>query len=81
MAVFEGQISAQVTQGQKDALAAVLRGDRTHVVGTSEADVIRAALALGLPLLAGWSPGRRVQMYALMRRGLEPDVAQATAGH
>ena len=70
MAVFESQISAQVTQAQKDEIGAVLDTDQEVYPGTSEADVLRAALELGLPLLADVPAGRRREMYALQRRGL-----------
>lgn len=79
MAVFEGQISAQVTKGQKDTLAGLLEQDRGIVVGTSEADVIRLALALGLAQLVRRPPEHRCRMYALVRRGLEPDPQDVMA--
>jgi hypothetical protein len=68
MATFEAQISTQVSQGQKDAIREVLDADRRNA-RVSEADVVRAALRLGLPLLAEQDGSVRVRLYALINRG------------
>jgi hypothetical protein len=70
MAVFESQISAQVTRAHKDLIRDVLGTDRAEHPSTSEGDVIRALIELGLPRLRELSPSVRCQMYALHRRGL-----------
>ena len=71
MAIFEAQISAQVTTEQKDHIGATLHADRQVSVGVTEADVIREALAFGLAQLTRVKPGERVERYARRRRGLD----------
>lgn len=68
MATFEAQISTQVPQGQKDEIAAVLGEDRQHGK-VSEADVVRALIRLGLPVLKRKAPADRLKLYALINRG------------
>jgi len=80
MAVFTEQISSQVTSGVKNALASILIEDRQDSPNTSEADVIRTALALGLPLLEDWPIDRRSKAYAMLRRGLEIPTAASVWG-
>lgn len=70
MAVFEEQISSQVTTGAKDQLRAVRKIDLALVPSTTEADVIRAALALGMVELERLGSEERVGLYARHRRGL-----------
>lgn len=68
MAIFEAQLSSQISQGQKDELARLLRVDQGHGTAT-EADEVRAALRLGLPLLAKMKPAERLRLFAQIRRG------------
>jgi thiol:disulfide interchange protein len=68
MAIFEAQLSSQVAQAQKDEIGRLLRTDLTHGTAT-EADEVRAALRLGLPLLAKMKPGERLKLFAAIRRG------------
>jgi hypothetical protein len=70
VAVFEEQISSQVTSRAKNQLKAVRKIDRELVPSTTEADVIRAALALGMIELERLGSEERVGMYARHRRGL-----------
>lgn len=70
MPTFTGQISAQVPQVVKDHLGGVVEQDRDVFRGTSEADVIRLVLEVGLPLVDRIAPGARIDMYARIRRGL-----------
>lgn len=71
MAIFEAQISAQVTIEQKDHIGTTLHTDRQVSASVTEADVIREALALGLVQLTKVKPGERVERYARRRRGLD----------
>jgi hypothetical protein len=68
MATFEAQLSAQIPQGQEDAITALL-GEDGENGRVSKADVIRAALRLGLPRLAGKSSAERHRLYAAINRG------------
>lgn len=70
MAIFEAQISAQVTTEQKDGISSMLTIDRAVSAGVTEADVIREALAFGLAQLVKVKPADRVERYARRRRGL-----------
>lgn len=68
MATFEAQLSAQIGQGQKDEIAALLAEDR---IGgrVSEADIVRAALREGLPVLRRKATADRLRLYAQINRG------------
>lgn len=68
MANFEAQLSAQVPQGQKDEIKVVRTEDMQHG-RVSEADIVRALIRLGLPLLRKKSPTDRLKLYALINRG------------
>jgi hypothetical protein len=68
MATFEAQLSAQISQGQKDEIAALLAEDRSNGK-TSEADIVRAALREGLPRLRRKSSADRLRLYAQINRG------------
>lgn len=68
MATFDAQLSAQITQSQKDAIAALLAEDRRHG-RASEADVVRAALSEGLPRLERSSSEDRLKLYASILTG------------
>lgn len=68
MATFDAQLSAQIPQGQEDTIIALFNEDREHG-RASKADVIRAALQEGLPILARMSPTNRLKLYAEIQRG------------
>jgi hypothetical protein len=68
MATFEAQLSAQIPQGQEEAILALFDEDRENG-RASKADVIRAALQEGLPILARMSPASRLRLYAEIHRG------------
>lgn len=80
MAVFERQISAQVSTQAKNSIRTVLVADRNVILSTSEADVIRLALELGVKALSDIDPKVRCQTYALMRRGMDGPAETAEAG-
>lgn len=71
MAIFASQISAQVTDRQKRELRDVVAEDQVTVLKTSEADVIRLALELGLPLVKARSTMQRCKDYGSLRQGLD----------
>jgi hypothetical protein len=77
MAVFTAQISSQITKSLKDEVREVLSTDRQRVLGTSEADVIRLALEVGLRDLAGWTQAQRIEAYARQRRGLVLELTES----
>ena len=68
MATFEAQLSAQIPQGQEEAILAVLAEDGENG-RASKADVIRAALHEGLPRLARKTSADRLKLYAAIQRG------------
>lgn len=68
MATFDAQLSAQIPQGQREAINA-LRGEDAKNGRVSTADIIRAALHEGLPSLARKSSIERHQLYASINRG------------
>jgi len=68
MATFEAQLSAQITQGLKDEIHALLREDR--MAGrVHEADIVRAALREGLGRLRRKTQSDRLKLYAAINRG------------
>jgi len=67
MATFTAALSAQITERQKADIGDLLRQDQERG-RVSEADVIRAALALGLPALARKSQADRLRLYASITR-------------
>lgn len=68
MATFEAQLSAQISRGQEEVILALLTEDGTNG-RASKADVIRAALAEGLPRLARKTSIDRLKLYAAIQRG------------
>jgi hypothetical protein len=70
VAVFGAHVSAQVTAETKGVLGDVLAEDKTHRPSTSEGDVIRLALAVGMSEVTKMPADRRVVAYAYLRGGL-----------
>jgi hypothetical protein len=68
MATFDAQLSAQIPQGQEGVITA-LSDEDSEYGRTSKADVIRAALHKGLPVIAQMSPEDRLRLYAEIHRG------------
>ena len=71
MAVFETQISTEVTHVMKREIKDVLVKDRELYAGTHEADVVRAAVELGLAELNKIEVRGRREIYARQRSGLK----------
>ena len=63
MATFDAQLSAQIPRSMRDDLDKVHDQDKQEVGRVSGADVIRAALALGLPRLTEMTPLERIRLY------------------
>jgi len=63
MATYDSAISVLITTDLRGRIRAILADDQGGA-RVSEADVVRAALALGVPLLARKSRRERLRLYA-----------------
>ena len=63
MATFEAQISTQVHQTTKEEIKRMLKMDLEQAM-VHEADVVRAALEKGLPIISKMTPAQRIKLYA-----------------
>lgn len=70
MAVFTAQLSAQITQQMKRGIEEIREVDGQNGRCT-EADVLRASVELGVPLLEAMSTADRLSLYSRIRSGVE----------
>jgi hypothetical protein len=63
MAIYDSGISVLITTELREKIRVILADDQGGG-RVSEADVVRAALALGLPILARKSQRERLRLYA-----------------
>lgn len=78
MAAFQKQLSLQVSIGMKNAIAMILTEDRQEGLAF-EADVVRAAIKQGLPLVRRMTASERLRYYAELHREAELEAEAAEA--